>query len=148
MSELAERIVTEAMSWVGTRYVPQGRIKHKAVDCVGFVAGVATACELQVDIPSNYQPVEDGKLMMKLLKDHLDFVANEDIKRGDVLAMCDTALRDTNKPTHLVFVESIVDRGNDSKTTFIVHASEHGVRRHRMNSWLWKQVHSAWRIRK
>lgn len=37
-------IVSEARSWIGTRYRHQGRVKDVGVDCIGLVGGVALAC--------------------------------------------------------------------------------------------------------
>lgn len=39
----SDEIVTEARSWVGTRYVHQHRAKGHGVDCVGLIIGVGLA---------------------------------------------------------------------------------------------------------
>lgn len=143
MSNLAERIVEEARSWKGTRFQHQGRIKGKGVDCAGFVALVAANVGLSdVEIPYDYKPREDGFVMLKLLKDHMTFVPTEEIQPGDVLALCDEALREPSIPRHLVIVSEITPH-----TTYIVHASEAGVREHRINEHWRSRIHSCWRIK-
>lgn len=142
MSDLAQRIVEEARSWKGTRFQHQGRLKGQGVDCAGFVAIVAKDAGLNVDIPADYKPREDGTVMLRLLNEHMELIPTEDRQPGDVIALCDEALRDPDIPRHLVFVSEVRDH-----TTFIVHASEKGVLEHRVNSWWLKRVHSCWRLK-
>lgn len=143
MSTLAENIVTEARSWKGTKFQHQGRVKGLGVDCAGFIGEVAHNVGLvQVDIPHDYKPQEDGTAMMGLLSQHLDFVATEDVQPGDVLALCDEALRQPDIPRHLAFVTEV-----KAGTIFLIHASQHGVREHRTNEHWRKRIHSVWRIR-
>lgn len=140
---LAENLVTEARTWRGTRFVHQGRLKGVGVDCAGFIALVAqNAGVANVDIPSDYKPQEDGVAMMTLLSQHLDFVATEDVQPGDVLALCDEALRYPDIPRHLAFVTDVKDT-----TMFIIHASERGVREHRTNEHWRNRIHSVWRLK-
>lgn len=140
---LAENIVEEARTWKGTKFQHQGRIKGLGVDCAGFVALVArNAGVANVDIPSDYKPQEDGAAMMRLLSQHLDFVATEDAQPGDVLALCDEALRHPDIPRHLAFVTEV-----RTGTLFIIHSSEHGVREHRTNLRWRERIHSCWRLR-
>src|SRR5262245_4461171 len=112
------KIVEEARTWKGTRFQHQGRIKGVGVDCVGFIAEVAKAVGIDVKIPRDYRPHEDGLIMLALLRDHLDLV--ETPQAGDVLALCDEALRNKDIPRHLAFVTEVTP-----KTTFIIHASQH-----------------------
>lgn len=138
---LPENIVNEARSWKGTRFQHQGRLKGQGVDCVGFISEVAKNVGLlDVEIPADYAPTEDGKIMLQLLREHMELV--EEMQPGDVIALCDPALREPSIPRHLAFVTEI--RLN---TTLICHASEHGVREHRMDgAWL-KRIHSIWRLK-
>lgn len=143
MTTLAERIVTEAVSYVGTPFLHQGRLKHLGIDCAHFVANVineAREGSPLIEIPHDYKPQEDGTVMMALLGVNSEFVPTEDRRAGDVLALCDESLRFPDIPRHLAFVREVTD-----KTTFIIHASQHGVRSHRMNSAWMKRVHSVWR---
>lgn len=139
----AENIVTEARTWLNTPFRHQGRLKGLGVDCAGFVALVAQNAGLTyVEIPSDYKPQEDGTAMMRMLSEYLDFIPTEDVQPGDILALCDEALRFPDVPRHLAFVTEVTE-----KTTFIVHASRHGVREHRMDAAWNKRIHSAWRIK-
>lgn len=142
--KLADKIVSEAGTWIGTPFRHQGRLKGQAIDCAGFISEVArNAGVSDVDIPANYRPREDGKVMMKLLKDHMTHVPTDQIKKGDVLALCDEALREPEIPRHLVIVKDVTP-----EAIFIIHASQNGVKAHRLNTQWQKRIHSAWRIKK
>lgn len=143
MTTLADKIVTEAETWVGTRYQDQGRLKHYGVDCVGFISGVAAGAGIKsVAIPANYTSSDDSSVMLQLLNDHMRLVPTEEMQKGDVLALCDEALQSPDVPRHLVFVQDVTP-----KTTFIIHASQHGVRRHRIDAAWKRRIHSVWRLR-
>lgn len=139
---LAQRLVIEARTWINTRYQEQGRLKHYGVDCVGFIVGVAKGAGVKdVEIPSNYTSSGDGAEMLRLLRQYMFLVPTEEMQPGDVLALCDQALQSPGEPHHLVFVEEITP-----KTTFIIHSSEHGVRRHRIDAAWKRRIHSCWRL--
>jgi hypothetical protein len=141
MSTLAQRLIEEARTWKGTRFQHQGNIKNVGVDCVNFIASVAKDAGVKdLSIPRDYRPHEDGQIMLRLLTEHMEMV--EEMQVGDVLALCDEACAKPEIPRHLVFVSDITP-----KTTFIVHASQHGVREHRINDHWRKRVHSIWRIK-
>jgi cell wall-associated NlpC family hydrolase len=142
MSELQQRLVEEARSWAGTPFQHQGQLKGTGVDCAQFVALVAKGAGIEVEIPHDYRPREDGTVMLKLLNEHMEMVSTEDVGAGDVIAFCDEALREPDIPRHLAFVSEVTP-----KTIFIIHASEHGVRLHRTDSHWRKRIHSAWRLR-
>lgn len=139
---LAERIVEEAESWNGTRWQHQGRLKGAGVDCAGYIAEVAKAVGVDAEIPNDYKPSEDGQIMIRLLNDHMTLVPTQEMAKGDVLAFCDEAVREPDIPRHLAFVAEVTP-----KTVFIVHASAHGVRRHRIDAAWRRRIHSVWRIR-
>lgn len=141
-STLAQRLIEEAETWIGTRYQDQGRLKHHGVDCVGFISGVAKGAGIKtVDIPSNYTSSDDSTVMLQLLNDHMFLVPTEEMQKGDVLALCDEALQDPDIPRHLVFVQEVTP-----KTVFIIHSSQHGVRRHRIDAAWKRRIHSCWRL--
>lgn len=50
---LAAAICTEALSWLGTKFVDQACVKHGGVDCANLLVGVATALHL---IPQTWRP--------------------------------------------------------------------------------------------
>jgi hypothetical protein len=138
---LANNIVTEARSWRGTKFQHQGRLKQIGVDCVGFISEVAkNAGVLNVEIPSDYRPHEDGEIMLRLLNEHLVLV--DEMQAGDVIALCDEALAKPDIPRHLAFVTEVKPH-----TTIIIHASSSGVREHRMDLRLHQRVHSIWRLK-
>ena len=137
---LPEKLVAAARTWKGTRFQHQGRLKQVGVDCVGFIAEVAREAGIQVRIPSDYKPHEDGNLMLALLEHHMELV--DSMRPGDVIALSDEALKDLNVPRHLAFVSEIRPR-----TTLIVHASQFGVREHRMDGHWLKRIHSIWRLK-
>lgn len=142
MTDLAQQIVEEARSWKGTRFVHQGRVKGLGVDCVGFISEVAKNVGLlDVEIPADYRPREDGQIMLRLLREHMKPVRK--MQPGDVIALCDEALRNKDIPRHLAFVTEVKDH-----TTFICHASAKGVVEHRTDqSWL-DRIHSVWRLKR
>jgi len=142
MSELQQRIVEEARSWKQTPFQHQGQIKGLGVDCAHFVALVARDAGIEVEIPHNYKPREDGTVMLKLLNEHMEIVPTEEVGAGDVLALCDEALREPDIPRHLAFVTEVTP-----KTIFIVHASEKGVLEHRTDSHWRRRIHSVWRMK-
>jgi cell wall-associated NlpC family hydrolase len=142
MSELGHKLVEEARSWKGTRFQHQGMIKGVGVDCAHFIALVARDSGIDIEIPHDYRPREDGTVMLRLLNEHMEMVPTEDAQAGDVLALCDEALRDKDVPRHLVFVSDVTP-----KTMFIVHASERGVREHRTDAHWKARIHSAWRLK-
>lgn len=141
MTTLAQRIVDAARSWKGTRFQHQGNIKGLGVDCVNFISEVAREVGVaDLEIPKNYRPHEDGTIMLRLLREHMELV--DEMQQGDVLALCDEALREPDIPRHLAFVTEI-----RPQTTMIIHASQFGVREHRTNAQWLKRVHSIWRIK-
>jgi len=140
---LAERIVEEANSYIGTPFLHQGKLRGYGVDCAHFVANVINAARLNseaIEIPHNYKPTEDGTIMMSLLGANAEFIQTEDRQPGDVLALIAESLTHPDVPRHLAFVVEVTP-----KTTFITHASQHGVRRHRMDGHWMKLIHSVWR---
>lgn len=142
-STIAERIVSEARSWKGTAFQHQGRLKGRGVDCAGFIGEVARdAGVINVHIPHDYRPQEDGTVMMRLLSEHLDFVKTEDVQAGDILALCDEALHDSDVPRHLAYVTEI-----RKGTMFIIHVAGDGVVEHRTNMRWRQRIHSCWRLR-
>lgn len=142
MTTLAQRIVSEAETWINTRYQDQGRLKGLGVDCVGFISEVAKGAGIKtVVIPSSYTSSGDGTEMLALLSEHMSLVPTEEMQRGDVLAFCDNALQQPDIPRHLAFVQEVTP-----KTVFIIHSSEHGVKRHRIDAAWRRRIHSCWRL--
>ena len=110
------------------------------MDCANFISEVAREAGIGVDIPLNYRPHEDGSLMLRLLSEHMELV--DEMQPGDVLALCDEAIREPSIPRHLAFVTEI-----RPQTTFIIHASQYGVREHRIDAAWLRRIHSIWRLK-
>jgi hypothetical protein len=143
MSELSQRLVEEARSWKGTKFQHLGQLKGKGVDCANFVALVARDAGVEgVEIPHNYRPREDGTVMLKLLREHMEMIDKSEMGPGDVLALCEVGLMHLDIPRHLVFVSEV-----RPATVFIIHATESGVREHRTNGHWLKRIHSVWRLK-
>lgn len=139
---VAARMLAEADSWLGTRWVHQGKIKGLGVDCAQFISAVVRAGGRHIEIAENYGRSEDGLIMMATMLEHGALVPTDQMSPADMIAFCDEAQSEKDKPRHLALIREIVPR-----TTFIIHASEHGVRRHRINMWWRGRIHSVWRLR-
>lgn len=147
MSELQDKLVAEARTWLGTPFQHQGTLKGIGVDCANFVA--RTVCAVaprylgrEDIIPVDYRREEDGEALRKILNDETDFVLTEDRQAGDIMAFMDEACREPDKPRHLVFIEEVLPA-----TTFVIDPTANGVRRHRLNGWWMARIHSVWRVR-
>jgi GTPase len=80
--------------------------------------------------------------MMQLLKKRMKHVPIEKMQAGDVIALCDEALREPDIPRHLAIVKDVAP-----DAVFIIHAAATGVKSHRLNS-IWKRrIHSCWRVK-
>jgi NlpC/P60 family putative phage cell wall peptidase len=80
-------IVTEARSWLGTNYRHQGRRKGHAIDCIGFVWGVARELGYNAEIPSNYMRSPKSQQVLDGCDKWLVRVEREELKPGDVLIL-------------------------------------------------------------
>src|SRR5688500_4795322 len=80
-------IVAEAKTWMGTPFKHQGRVKGLGVDCVGLIIGVAHTFQLTKFDYTNYSYTPDGFLMRQLLDQHLQSIAIQEAKAGDIMLM-------------------------------------------------------------
>ena len=92
-------VITEARSWLGTRFHHQGRLKGVGVDCAGLVVGVAEALGLQVQDRTDYTRQPDGTMLQETCDEQLIRIPLEDIRPGDLLLM-----RFEQEPQHLGIV--------------------------------------------
>lgn len=142
-----EQIVAEARSWIPTAYGHQQRIKHLAVDCDNFVSEVARACgvELSESWDNDYSHVEDGSRMLALLEANLIFVSDslDDALPADIIVLSDEKLRQPHAPRHMGFLTE----WQREDVPYFIHASERGVREHRLDTRFKMRVHSVWRIK-
>lgn len=143
---IGAEIAAEAMTWVGTPFRHQGRIKGRAVDCANFVALVAIGVGLTgIEIPGDYHEREDGVEMLRLLHQYLELVDYDgdlsNIATGDIIALCDDVRQEPDVPRHLVIVHTV-----DAGYLYAVHATKTGVKRHRLDSRWLGRIHSVWRV--
>jgi NlpC/P60 family putative phage cell wall peptidase len=85
MHPLADEIVREARSYLGTPFRHQGRLRGVGVDCVGLVVGVGGALGLLDHDNATYPRQPDGETLLAELRGHLDEVPLADASLGDVL---------------------------------------------------------------
>lgn len=141
MSVSAQAVVDEALSWVGTPFAHQQMLKGVAVDCANYLAGVAgnTGAVPDVDFERRYRRHEDGRVMLaELMKYMVHVDEGEPLKPADVVAFHDGRKRD--EPRHLAFVTRL------EPYVKVAHASERGVRHHRLDAHFKSMIHSVWRI--
>lgn len=77
-------VVTEARSWVGTRWQHQGR-SREGVDCAGLVIEVAKACRGSTFDITDYPRIATDEQMVELCAQHLQRIRFAEIEAGDVL---------------------------------------------------------------
>ena len=89
-----ERLVDEARSWLGTRWVHQARLKGVGVDCLGLLGMSALVCGVPGarawrDDPEmhNYPTVPNPKFLTASCARFLDRIALAEASLGDVLVM-------------------------------------------------------------
>lgn len=144
MSIHAQAIVDEALSWVGTPWAHQQAIKGVGADCAGFLGGVARATYATPDVnfETNYRRREDGQTMFDELTHYTNYVGSardtDFIKPADVIAFHDGF--NLKEPSHLAFASRLVPYLK------MVHASERGIRHHRLDIHLRSKIHSIWRV--
>ena len=94
---MTSNIVTVAREWVGTPYADHQSTKGVAVDCIGFIIGVAR--EVGIDLAvENYRLLPTGDSLIQALDSKLTRVDRVIPQAGDVLAF-KTSFKGV--PTHL-----------------------------------------------
>lgn len=86
-------VVTEARTWLGTRWRHQARVKGQGVDCLQLV--IALAMELQLVQPGfdwnaypeyhGYGRAPDAPLLLSGCDRFMDRIKKEDVLPGDIL---------------------------------------------------------------
>jgi hypothetical protein len=140
--EMRNDVVEIARSFMGTPFEHQGHLKGVGVDCAGFIAEVAKESGVLTDteFEQNYRRQENGAEMLRLLRDYMEYVGGEP-EIGDVLALCDERLAKPDIPRHLMI---LTEKEPYWKA---IHASEHGVREHRLDLRFKQRIHSVWRLK-
>lgn len=64
LSDFQRAIVTEARSWLGTRFAHHGRTKGRSCDCAGLVIGVGAAVGCPIVDEAIYAPRPDPAMLL------------------------------------------------------------------------------------
>ena len=90
-----EEIVAEARSWLGTKWLHQGRLKGKGVDCIGLVYMTAVSLGMVRDVvlPPYERRVTDNVMLM-LCNKHL-------LRRSTPAAACVVTMRFEGEARHM-----------------------------------------------
>lgn len=89
-----QQIVDEARTWMGTRFLHQGRMKGVGVDCINLVIGTALELGLitqdqldNFDNPeyANYGRSPNGTLLLQGCDHFLNRISFPQVKKGDIL---------------------------------------------------------------
>lgn len=116
----SEDIITQARSWLGTRFHHQGRLKKTTntaggVDCIGLVIGVIAELGLydaegQKPLShydrTDYSMLPDGKRLKAAIEEHFDSIPITNIAPADMLLF-----RFQDNPQHVGFVSDYVQGG-------------------------------------
>lgn len=97
-------IVTEARTWVDTRFAHQGHTKGLATDCAGFIGGVGVAVgafaanvwEAEFAEHAGYGRTPANGMLQVLCRRFMRSIATAEAQAGDVLLM-----RFATEPQHL-----------------------------------------------
>jgi cell wall-associated NlpC family hydrolase len=128
---LRNLIVSEARSWIGTRFHHQGRLKKLGldkggVDCIGLVLGVFDTLGINfggVSIRNfdkkDYAKIPDGKILKEEFFKYLKEINPTEVESGDILMF-----KFDKEPQHV----GIVVKEEDNLTLYIVIC--------RQNKWL------------
>ena len=144
MNEVRQRIVEEARKCLGTPFQHQGNLPGVGLDCTNFIGLTAlnAGVEAVPEWANNYARRMDGQALLAILSEGLDYLEDyTDALPGDVLAFHDG--RSPNIPRHLAILSEIRQQG----VIYAIHATERGVREHRLDILWKKRIHSAWRLR-
>lgn len=133
-------IVSEARSWIGTRFHHQGRIKKNnynkgGCDCIGLVVGVADALDIRCDgvklsryDRTDYARIPDGNQLKEAFCQYLDEIAPSDIAAGDILMF-----RFDKEPQHV----GIVSENANNLNIIHCYLQARGVVEHSLdNAWI------------
>lgn len=131
-------VTTEARTYIGTRWVHQGRSRD-GIDCAGLVVEVARTTHGNTFDVRDYAPQAQDETMLALCDRLMDRVPNTEIQPGDVVV-----IRYDNQ-RHMAIVGDYPAPGALS----LIHASsKHGkVVEHRLDS-VWRRlIMAAFRLR-
>lgn len=143
-------IVTEARSWVGTRFHHQGRVKrtstHKGgVDCIGLIIGVAQHCGITFDGKEasalddrTYGIVPDGDKLKNAFSAHIIQKPKQELVAGDV-----ALFRFEQDPQHAAIIGELA--GGELSLIHSYRAAG-GVVEHRFDQLWWERCVAAFQF--
>ena len=114
MSTRAE-VVRVARSYIGTSFHHMGRLPGVGLDCAGVLVCVARELGLVVpefDVPA-YTPAPDGRSMLLWCNEHMEPIAREAMRPGDVILLIADEF-----PQHLAILGDYAHGGHS-----IIHAA-------------------------
>ncbi len=85
MTATGAQIAASALTWLGTPFHHQGRVRNVGVDCIGVVIGVARDLGLSDYDVTGYWHLPWGLTLLQELRRHLVAVPIADVRMGDVL---------------------------------------------------------------
>ncbi len=134
MSTSGSDVVRTARTWLGTPYHHQGRLKGVGVDCAGLLIGVAHELGLSDFDVAGYAPRPDGDSLRRLCDEHMQPIALDTARPGDVLLF-----RFDAHPGHL----GILTAANQ-----LIHAylPRRQVVEHGLDAAWWRQVAAQYRF--
>ena len=129
---IRQEIINESRTWLKTPFKHQGRVKHKGVDCVGLIIGVAKDLGIFDCRIHNYPEYPDVNMMTMNMDNHLIPIKIKDMNIGDIFY-----LKFFNAPIH---VGIKTDRG-------IIHAYKpyREVVEHKLNDKWISRIHAAYK---
>ena len=92
-------IIVIAKTYLGTPWKHQGRLKHKGIDCAGYIVKVMEELGLDISFDlQGYERIPDGQKLAQIAHDNGKEVLLKDIKDGDVILF-----NILGNPQHLAF---------------------------------------------
>ncbi len=112
---MKNKIIEESLSWIGTRFKHQGRLKKDinslgGCDCLGLVVGVARNLKIKTITGNsfesfdqvNYSKLVTSNILLNQLNLLLSKVNMEDLQLGDIIL-----IKVNDWPQHLAIISSI-----------------------------------------
>ena len=85
MTPFRAQIVSEARSWLGTRFQHQAHLKGVGCDCAGLVVGVCKALTLSDFDKTDYTHLPDGAMLRQVCNDHMTPITLTEAQPGDAI---------------------------------------------------------------
>lgn len=142
-----EQVVAEALTWYGTPYQHQASLKGVAVDCIGFIRGVARGVGIDDPFTSGkarefegYSRQPNPTLLMLACEEFMDRIPVGEAGLGDVL-LFNFVDRQVPQPQHFGII-------SQTDPIYIIHSlAGHRVVEHHLNGVWAKRILWAYRLR-